>query len=72
MRCAGFTRWVHGCRGKFWGGIRAACEPLFHSDNLRAYAPLIHQAIDGLMGSLQQGLDSQQPVQVQPGHARSR
>ena len=58
---------VLGCRGKFWAGIRAACEPLFHSDNLRAYAPLMHQAIDGLMDSMATGLASQEPVQVTHG-----
>lgn len=28
-----------GCRGKYWSGMRAACEPLFHRSALESYAP---------------------------------
>ncbi|KAL0052923.1 hypothetical protein WJX82_009946 [Trebouxia sp. C0006] len=37
---------------KFWAGIRATCEPLFHSCMLRAHAPLINQAASGLVRRL--------------------
>lgn len=37
------------CRDKFWAGIRATCEPLFHSCMLRAHAPLINEAASGLV-----------------------
>ncbi|KAL0031098.1 hypothetical protein WJX77_003695 [Trebouxia sp. C0004] len=37
---------------KFWAGIRASCEPLFHSRMLRAHAPLINQAASGLVRRL--------------------
>lgn len=37
---------------KFWAGIRATCEPLFHSRMLRAHAPLINQAASGLVRRL--------------------
>ena len=40
------------CRDKFWAGIRAACEPLFHSKKLRAHAPLINQAATHLQQRL--------------------
>ncbi|EFN54611.1 hypothetical protein CHLNCDRAFT_135118, partial [Chlorella variabilis] len=35
-------------RGKYWLGIRTACEPLFHSAALASYAPMMNQAIDEL------------------------
>ncbi|KAL0023003.1 hypothetical protein WJX79_005828 [Trebouxia sp. C0005] len=37
---------------KFWAGIRATCEPLFHSRMLRAHVPLINQAAGGLVRRL--------------------
>ena len=29
------------CRGKYWAGIRSACQPLFHSSSLASFAPLM-------------------------------
>ncbi|EFN55197.1 hypothetical protein CHLNCDRAFT_134405 [Chlorella variabilis] len=40
-------------RGKYWLGIRTACEPLFHSAALASYAPMMNQAIDELLGKMQ-------------------
>ena len=40
-------------RGKYWLGIRTACEPLFHSAALASYAPMMNQAIDELVGKMQ-------------------
>ena len=45
-------------------GLRAACEPLFHSECLSAYAPLIHNAITGLLHSLEFGQKSGEPIEV--------
>ena len=42
------------CRDKFWAGIRATCEPLFHSRMLRAHGPLINEAASGLVRHLHQ------------------
>ncbi|KAL3159373.1 hypothetical protein ABBQ38_009804 [Trebouxia sp. C0009 RCD-2024] len=39
-------------RDKFWAGIRATCEPLFHSRMLRAHGPLINDAASGLVQRL--------------------
>lgn len=39
-------------RGKYWLGIRTACEPLFHSAALASYAPMMNAAVDRLLGKL--------------------
>ena len=31
-------------RGKYWTGIRAACEPMFHSQSLSSFAPMMNEA----------------------------
>lgn len=36
-------------RGKFWAGLRAACEPLFHTVSLRSFAPLINDSASRLL-----------------------
>ena len=51
------------CRDKFWAGIRATCEPLFHTRMLRAHGPLINEAASGLVQRLHH-LHKVGPVQV--------
>jgi len=46
------------CRGKFWLGIRTACEPLFHSAALASYAPMMNAAADQLVDKLQKVADT--------------
>jgi hypothetical protein len=40
-------------RGKYWLGIRTACEPLFHSTALASYAPMMNEAINQLVDKMQ-------------------
>ncbi len=37
-------------RGKYWTGIRAACEPMFHTQTLSSFAPLMNDAAAKLAG----------------------
>ena len=39
-------------RGKFWSTIRAATDPLFHAQALASYAPVMHSAIEQLLGRI--------------------
>ncbi|KAL4858882.1 Cytochrome P450 3A12 [Chlorella vulgaris] len=45
-------------RGKYWLGIRTACEPLFHTAALASYAPMMNRAVDQLLDKLQTGSHS--------------
>ena len=37
------SRW--SChRGSYWSGLRAACEPMFHTSSLTSFAPLMNAA----------------------------
>jgi hypothetical protein len=51
-----FTR--SKCRGKYWLGIRTACEPLFHSTALASYAPMMNEAITQLLDKMQAAANS--------------
>ena len=53
----------HCHRGKYWSGIRAACEPLFHSQQLRTYAPVVNKAVDAMIAKLAL-LKPGQPVEI--------
>ena len=35
---------THECRGKYWTGLRSACEPMFHTSSLASFAPLMNAA----------------------------
>ncbi|KAL4428351.1 hypothetical protein ABPG75_002440 [Micractinium tetrahymenae] len=50
--------------GRYWLGIRTACEPLFHSAALSAYAPMMHECIDQLVDKLQAVAGSAEGVNV--------
>ncbi|KAL4420261.1 hypothetical protein ABPG77_003440 [Micractinium sp. CCAP 211/92] len=50
--------------GRHWLGIRTACEPLFHSAALSAYAPMMNGCIDQLLDRLQAVAGSGQGVNV--------
>ena len=50
-------------RGKYWAGIRAACEPVFHSDKLQTYVPVANKAMSSLVDKLT-AVQSQGPVQI--------
>ena len=36
------------CRGKYWTGLRSACEPMFHTSSLTSFAPLMNAAAQKL------------------------
>jgi len=40
------------CRGQLWGSLRAGAQPMFHSENLSAYAGTINKAVDELITNL--------------------
>lgn len=42
--------------GKYWAGLRASCEPVFHSSQLERYAPLMSNAAGKLNGRLRKVL----------------
>ena len=44
--------WTAPCRGSFWGSLRAAVQPMFHSTHLNAYSETINQAVDDLAVNL--------------------
>ncbi len=41
-------RWIR--RGKYWAGLRSACQPLFHSSSLAASVPAMTAAAQKLAG----------------------
>ena len=51
------------CRGRYWTGLRAACEPVFHSDKLQTYAPIANKAMSSLVEKLR-AVQAQGPVQI--------
>ena len=51
------------CRGRYWSGIRAACEPVFHSDKLQTYVPIANKAMNSLIDKLR-AVPAQSPVQI--------
>lgn len=40
-------------RGKYWAGLRASCERVFHSGQLASYAPLMNSAAEKLTARFQ-------------------
>ncbi|DBA91062.1 TPA: hypothetical protein ACH3X2_004165 [Trebouxia sp. C0005] len=50
-------------RGRYWTGLRAACEPVFHSDKLETYMPIANKAMTSLADKLA-AVQSQGPVQI--------
>lgn len=54
------------CRGKYWAGVRAACEPLFHSGPLASYIPVMDSAAKTLVGLLQKPAASGETLDVIP------
>lgn len=50
-------------RGRYWAGVRAACEPVFHSDKLQTYVPIANKALSSLVNKLA-AVQSQGPVQI--------
>ena len=51
------------CRGRYWTGIRAACEPLFHSEQLQTYVPIANKAVDTMMNRLA-AVKPDEPVEI--------
>ena len=50
-------------RGKYWTGLRAACEPVFHSDKLQSYVPITNTALTSLIDKLE-GIQAKGPVEI--------
>ena len=51
------------CRGRYWSGVTAACEPVFHSDKLQTYVPIINRAMTRLVDTLG-AVQAEGPVQI--------
>lgn len=51
------------CRGRYWAGVRAACEPVFHSDKLQTYVPITNRALTRLVENLG-AVQAEGPVQI--------
>ena len=51
------------CRGRYWTGIRAACEPLFHSEQLQTYVPIASKAVDAMLDKLA-NIQPDEPVEI--------
>ena len=47
----------------YWAGIRAACEPVFHSDKLQTYVPIVNKSMTSLVDKLT-AAQSEGPVQI--------
>ncbi|GAB4820987.1 hypothetical protein N2152v2_008033 [Parachlorella kessleri] len=43
---------ILSAKGKYWRGVRSACEPMFHTSALTSYAPAMNQAVDRLVEKL--------------------
>jgi len=54
---------VHYYRGRYWTGIRAACEPVFHSDKLQSYVPITNTALTSLIQKLD-AVQTEGPVEI--------
>ena len=52
------------CRGPFWGSIRAAAQPMFHTNHLITYADTINQAVNELMLPLERAAESRSEVDM--------
>lgn len=50
-------------RGRYWTGIRAACEPVFHSDKLQSYVPITNSAMTQLIQKLGD-VQAEGPVEI--------
>ena len=44
--------WAAIHRSPLWGSLRAGAQPMFHSENLSAYAGTINKAVDELITNL--------------------
>ncbi len=44
----GFDERIDCPRGKYWAGLRSACQPLFHSSSLATFAPTMTAAAQKL------------------------
>lgn len=42
-------------KGNYWKGIRSAVIPLFHTDKLSSYTPLVNRCLDSLVGEWRGG-----------------
>lgn len=49
------THGILAARGKYWASLRASCEPVFHSEQLARYAPMMSSAVEKLITRLQKG-----------------
>lgn len=56
------ARNMRRCRGKYWAGLRASCERVFHSGQLALYAPLMNAAAEKLAARLQQPAPASGPA----------
>lgn len=54
---------LHYCRGRYWTGLRAACEPVFHSDKLQSYVPITNTALTSLIQKLD-AVQADGPVEI--------
>ena len=50
-------------RGRYWSGVRAACEPVFHSEKLQTYVPIVNRAMSSLVEKLG-AVQAEGPVQI--------
>ena len=51
-------------RGALWSSLRAAVQPMFHSNHLEAYASTINQAVSALMLNLDEAVELGQQVDI--------
>jgi len=47
-----------------WGSLRAGAQPMFHSENLSAYAGTINKAVDELITNLSAAAKSSKEVNI--------
>ncbi|KAL3152434.1 hypothetical protein ABBQ32_001484 [Trebouxia sp. C0010 RCD-2024] len=50
-------------KGRYWTGLRAACEPVFHSDKLQSYVPITNTALTSLIQKLD-AVQADGPVEI--------
>ncbi|KAL3142384.1 hypothetical protein ABBQ38_002720 [Trebouxia sp. C0009 RCD-2024] len=50
-------------KGRYWTGLRAACEPVFHSDKLQSYVPITNMAMTSLIQKLD-AVQAEGPVEI--------
>lgn len=51
-------------RSPLWGSLRAGAQPMFHSENLSAYAGTINKAVDELSTNLSEVAKSGKEVNI--------